>query len=58
MTIKILIAYNRYERIKETFYIDLTDLSSNLVNDPNAQDTSRFELFMGKLIFSNDNHEK
>ena len=55
---KILLAYNRYERIKETFYIDLTDLSSNLVNNPSAQDNSRFELFMGKLILSNNNHEK
>ena len=51
--IKILLAYNRYDRIKETFYTDLTTLSSTLVNDPSAQDTSKFEMIMAKIILSN-----
>ena len=55
---KILLAYNRYNRIKRTLYNDLTSLSTTLVNDPSAQDTSIFELMLIKTIISNYQHEK
>ena len=52
--IKVLLAYNSYIRIKEKFYKDLTTLSSILVEDPSAQDTSFFDLLMAKAVMSND----
>ena len=51
--IKILLAYNNYERIKEQFYKDLTNLSSTLVESSSAQDTSSFNLMIVKAIMSN-----
>ena len=42
--VKILLAYNTYTRVKQNFYKDLTTLSSTLVDDPSAQDTSFFDL--------------
>ncbi len=50
--IKILLAYNSYVREKETFYKDLTTLSSILVQDPSSQDTSSFNLMLAKVIMS------
>ena len=52
-SIKSFFAYNKYVRIKEMFYKDLTTLSSVLVDDPSAQDTSVFDLFIGRAIISN-----
>ena len=51
--IKVLLAYNNYERIKEQFYKDLTNLSTTLVESPSAQDTSSFNLIIVKAIMSN-----
>tara|TARA_B100001250_G_scaffold58226_1_gene45198 strand:- start:509 stop:2521 length:2013 start_codon:yes stop_codon:yes gene_type:complete len=56
--IRILIAYNKYIRHKESFYTDLTNLSRNIISDPNAQDTSEFDLVLTKLIISNEENKK
>ena len=52
--IKVLLAYNSYVRVKETFYKDLTTLSTTLVQDPSAQDTSSFNLMLAKVMISNN----
>ena len=51
--VKILLAYNNYIRAKETFFKDLTTLSSILVEDASAQDTSTFNLILARAIISN-----
>ncbi|MAU36237.1 MAG: hypothetical protein CMD14_02560 [Flavobacteriales bacterium] len=51
--LKILLAYNSYIRAKETFYKDLTTLTSTLVEDASAQDTSTFNLKLARAIISN-----
>lgn len=55
--INILLAYNKYFRAKETFYKDLTTLSSILLQDNSAQDTSCFNLVLAKAIISNDDNK-
>ena len=55
--IRILLAYNKYDRTKETFYTDLTDLSSILVQDQSMQDTSCFDLLMSKIMLSRSDKE-
>ena len=52
--IQVLLAYNSYLRVKETFYKDLTTLSTILVQDPSSQDTSSFNLILAKVMLSND----
>ena len=52
--IQVLLAYNSYLRVKETFYKDLTTLSTILVQDPSSQDTSSFNLILAKVMVSND----
>ncbi len=56
--IRILLAYNTYKRIKRTLYKDLTNLSSTLVKDPSAQDTTYFDLLIAKAILSKYDSEK
>ncbi len=56
--VKILLAYNTYTRVKQKFYKDLTTLSSTLVEDPSAQDTSFFDLLTLKAIISNNESNK
>ena len=56
--IRILLAYNQYMRVKETFYTDLTNLSRVLVQDPSAQDTSKFNLLLTKILITNNNAKK
>ena len=55
--IRILLAYNKYDRTKETFYTDLTDLSRVLVQDQSMQDTSCFDLLMSKIMLSRSDKE-
>tara|TARA_B100001142_G_scaffold85490_2_gene86893 strand:- start:26917 stop:28938 length:2022 start_codon:yes stop_codon:yes gene_type:complete len=55
--IKVLLAYNSYLRVKQRFYKDLTTLSSTLVDDPTAQDTSSFNLILAKASISNNNYK-
>lgn len=52
--VKILLAYNKYTRHKERFYNDLTTLSTSLVKDNSSQDTSSFNLFLAKLLISDE----
>ena len=52
--VKILLAYNKYKRVKETFYTDLTEISKILVADQNAQDTTYFNTLLAKMIMSNN----
>ena len=56
--VQILLAYNKYKRIKETLYKDLTTLSSTLVQDPSAQDTSAFNLIFAKAIISSNKDQQ
>ena len=56
--IRILLAYNKFTRFKETFYTDLTDLSKILVQDESAQDTSIFDLLMAKIMISRNDNAK
>ena len=55
--IRILLAYNQYERIKETFFTDLTDLSRIVVEDQSLQDTSYFDLLMSKVMLSRNDKD-
>ena len=52
----ILSAYNDYKRIKNTYFIDLTNLESSLVPSASDQDTSWFGTLMsrGSFIFLSD----
>lgn len=56
--VQVLLAYNKYKRTKETFYKDLTNLSSTLVQDPSAQDTSSFNLIFAKAIISSNKDQQ
>lgn len=49
-----LLAYNDYKRIKNTYYVDLTTLNKVLAQTEGAQDTSKFEQFTGRLIYSSN----
>ncbi|MDX1348677.1 MAG: TonB-dependent receptor [Putridiphycobacter sp.] len=50
-SIKGLFAYNYFNRIKNTYFKDLTDLSQVLTSDPSSQDTSIFDLVMARVSF-------
>ncbi len=49
-----LLAYNDFKRIKNTYYVDLTTLDQVLSQTDGAQDTSRFDQFTGRLIYSSN----
>ena len=48
--IQSLFAYNKYKRIKNTFYKDLTNLQQVLVEDNALQDTTQFNMLMFKVL--------
>lgn len=50
--IQLLSSINHYKRIKNTYFKDLVTLNQILTNNNSDQDTSIFNLFMNKLIFS------
>ncbi|MCH2224995.1 MAG: TonB-dependent receptor [Crocinitomicaceae bacterium] len=54
--INTLFSYNRYDRIKNTFFVDLTTLDRQLTNSPSDQDTSVFDqwVFRGNYTSSRD----
>ena len=56
--LRLILAYNNYIRAKETFYKDLTNLSTVIVQDASMQDTSHFNLWMIKAILSNDKNDQ
>lgn len=51
-----IFSYNQFKRIKNTYTKDLTTLNSEIIELPEAQDTSRFNLYMarGSFIFATD----
>lgn len=52
--LNVLVAYNDYKRIKNTYLKDLTTLNQVLAESVGAQDTSRFNQFTGRLIYSGE----
>lgn len=54
--LKTLFAYNRYDRVKNTYFIDLTNLDSQITNNPTDQDTSMFDqwVFRGSYASHRD----
>ena len=56
--VKIMLAYNKYKREKETYYTDLTTLEKTLLINSSAQDTSEFDLIIGKITMSNNQNSK
>ena len=50
--INSLFAYNRYDRIKSTYFVDLTTLDQQLTNNPSDQDTSMFDQWVFRGNFS------
>lgn len=51
--IDAFISYNSYKRIKNSFYRDLTTLSSELTEGAQDQDTSRFTLLSSRGSYNN-----
>lgn len=56
--IELLLSVNDYERIKNTYFKDLTTLDQVLTNNSSDQDTSKFNLLMNKIVFSSFKSEK
>ncbi len=54
-----IISYNYFDRIKNTYFKDLTTLNKELSTQPESQDTSVFTLAMarGSFIFQNDTNK-
>ena len=54
--INLLASYNRYDREKSTYFVDLTTLNQQLTNNPSDQDTSAFDqwVFRGNYASSRD----
>lgn len=50
--INILFAWNTYERIKNTYFIDLTTLQKKITENKSDQDTTGFNLFMARGTYS------
>ena len=48
----LLSSFNSFKRIKNTYFKDLITLDEELTNNSSDQDTSSFDLFMNKLVFS------
>ena len=52
-TLNILSSYGRYKRTKNTYYKDLTTLEQSIVPSSYEQDTSKINMLMSKISFSN-----
>ncbi len=58
-SLNLIIAYNMYERIKNTYYKDLTILTKQLTTNQEDQDTSSFDLLTSRGTWnSNHSHKK
>jgi len=55
--IHIILAYNHFRRIKNTYFRDLTTIEDQLATSSGAQDTSTFNNFMSRGTFSNVKEE-
>lgn len=53
-----LFAFNKFIRKKNTYFKDLTDLSQVLSQTEGAQDTSRFNQLMARIIYSGELGDK
>ena len=53
--LNMIFAYNYFRRQKNTHYIDLTTLQSNISGNASDQDTTKFDLFMARGSYSNSN---
>ena len=53
--LNMIFAYNYFRRQKNTHYIDLTTLQSNISGNASDQDTTIFDLFMARGTYSNSN---
>lgn len=51
-------SYNRFQRIKNTYLKDLTDLSQQLTANSSDQDTSLFQAWMSRATFSKSRMEE
>lgn len=51
---QMVAAFNRFERIKNTWRTDLTNLERTLSTSPGDQDTSRFQVWMSRGQWSRD----
>ena len=51
----MIFAYNYFRRQKNTHYIDLTTLKSNISDNASDQDTTIFDFFMARGTYSNSN---
>ena len=49
---KLLSSFNKYDRKKNTYFKDLTNLNQVLSSNISDQDTSNFNMIMNKLVFS------
>lgn len=47
-SLKFIVSYNDFQRIKNTYYRDLTDLSSTLTGNDGDQDTTKFSLITAR----------
>lgn len=54
--INVLASYNKYDRVKNTYFVDLTNLNRQLTSNPSDQDTSFFDqwVFRGNYASSRD----
>lgn len=53
--LNMIFAYNYFRRQKNTYYIDLTTLQSNVSENTSDQDTTLFDLFMARGTYSTSN---
>ena len=56
--LNIILSYSAYNRIKETFLIDLTTLEEVRTQDPEQQDTTKLRTYMGRLTFAKNKPDK
>ncbi|MBE51071.1 MAG: hypothetical protein CMP51_05205 [Flavobacteriales bacterium] len=56
--INTIFSYNQYKRIKNTYFTNLTNLSSLLSENQSMQDTSKFYQITAKLNYNNLDYKK
>ena len=50
--LKVLAAYNRYDRVKNSYFKDLTTLQKRLTENPSEHETTRFGLWVSRGTYS------
>lgn len=51
----VLLAYNQFKRIKNTYFKNLTNLQRSLTENPSDQDTTRFKAFIARANLISNN---